>query len=243
MSLSTLLERLQERIHELEEELEALGRRELAALHALGAAHDANNLLAIARLSLAAWRDDGGSGARAETVLAVDRAAALCRSVLRLSRRGAGARAVDLPALVQRIVPLAERLARHHEVTIEAACGPIAPLHADELELERILLNLVWNAIQHSPARGIVRIHAHEDDAAHACLRVIDHGPGMGASAPREDGHGIGLSVVRLLVARASGRFELDTHAGGTTARVRLPLAAREDSLDDSLDDSSDDAA
>ena len=239
MSLASLLTQLQERVRELEHRLEDASRRELAALFALGAAHDANNLLAIARLALAAWRDDDASAARADAQLAIDRAAALCRTVRRLARRGAGPTLLDVPTLVARIAPLAERLARQHEVHLDVACGRLPPALVDELDLERVLLNLLGNAIEASPPRAVVRLEVYEsrrDGRAYACLSITDCGPGMSPEtlarfmqpfhSGRADGHGLGLSVVQLLVHRAGGQLEIDSAPGsGTTARVWIPLA------------------
>jgi hypothetical protein len=170
----------------------------------------------------------------------------LINNVLALSRLDGGDRpvamqVVRLAALVQQTLPLVERLAEQHGVSIDAA--PTALLvRADATWLKQVLLNLLTNAIKYNRHGGHVRIEAQaEADGAAVCLRVIDDGLGMTpeqlalafepfnrAGAERKDieGTGIGLTIVQSLVARMGGRIEVHSVPDqGSTFEIRLDAA------------------
>ncbi len=114
---------------------------------------------------------------------------------------------------------------------------------ADAGLLERILANLVENALRYAPADQPVRIAA----SAHGEmveLRVVDRGPGIppderdGVFAPfqRRDDHvtsngagvGLGLAIARGFIEAMHGTISLDdTPGGGLTAVVALPVSAQ----------------
>jgi two-component system osmolarity sensor histidine kinase EnvZ len=106
---------------------------------------------------------------------------------------------------------------------------------AHELLLERLLANLVDNAMRHGKPPVRVRIGADERDAI---LEVADHGPGLAPDArerltqafARGDasrgtpGTGLGLAIVQQIVQRMGGSLAFDRVDGRACARVRLPL-------------------
>ena len=112
----------------------------------------------------------------------------------------------------------------------------LPPVACDPALLERVVANVVANAVAWSPAGAPVRIEAGEvGDEVH--LRVIDRGPGL---TPEEQarafepfqrlgdrsnqaGAGLGLAVARGFVHAMGGRIELDdTPGGGLTVAVEL---------------------
>jgi signal transduction histidine kinase len=111
------------------------------------------------------------------------------------------------------------------------------------IQLERVVTNLVDNAVRH--ADRAVRVSLTSDGGT-AVLEVDDDGPGipvedrtrvfdrftrLDAHRSRGDGaggSGLGLSLVRGIVAVHHGSVTIeDSPLGGTRVRVRLPLAAR----------------
>jgi signal transduction histidine kinase len=100
--------------------------------------------------------------------------------------------------------------------------------------LQQAIGNLVDNAIAHSPAGGVVTVSlAVQGDKL--CLTIQDQGPGLpadelgrlgerfyrvGATRP---GSGLGLSIVRRVVALHGGQIEF-TSPGGLCAMLHLPL-------------------
>lgn len=107
--------------------------------------------------------------------------------------------------------------------------------HGDSLQLQRVVQNLVDNALKYS--KGAVRIELERagDDAL---LRVRDEGPGIPAedvpllftrySRGRDRGHsgtGLGLSIVRGIVEAHGGMVAVEPSTVGACFAVRLPLA------------------
>jgi signal transduction histidine kinase len=146
---------------------------------------------------------------------------------------------VSLNTIVERCLSmLASRLSQGG-VHVVSELGPRAPLiHADEVQLHQIVVNLCINALQAMPRGGTltVRTHAEPD---HLVLTVRDTGSGIPAEVSArifepffttkgpEEGTGLGLSVVHGIVAAHGGTIRFDTKPGeGTTFEVRLPTSS-----------------
>ncbi len=107
--------------------------------------------------------------------------------------------------------------------------------------LERVVANLVQNALRYSPRDADVRI-AGSSHAGRVQLRVIDRGPGIGGtdreqvfapfqrlgdSHPGGEGIGLGLAIARGLTEAMGGSVTIeDTPGGGATLVIDLPAAA-----------------
>ena len=122
-------------------------------------------------------------------------------------------------------------------------------VYARQVDLDRILLNIVSNAAAAMPSGGVLLIEtSHQpppsDDRTPVPetpfgmlrLTIGDTGPGApsrelaqvrdSTQQPRPDGSGIGLSSVSLVVLRLGGQMEIVGHEDtGTVVEVRLPLA------------------
>lgn len=108
-------------------------------------------------------------------------------------------------------------------------------------QLQRVLFNLIQNAIRHTPADGTVVVHA-EPAADRIEIEVADTGSGIaaedrdrvfaafyrgGADATRtREGAGLGLAVARAIVEAHGGRIWLADSVEGTRVRFSLPAAA-----------------
>jgi two-component system sensor histidine kinase KdpD len=169
-----------------------------------------------------------------------DRLTALVTNLLALSRLQAGALSADLrPVLLDEViepalVALGERRAR---VEIDVS-DTLAEVLADPALLERVLANLVDNAVTHSPVGRPVRLEAGEVEGR-IDIRVVDQGPGIPPADRarvfepfqrlddrRTGGVGVGLAVARGFVAAMGGELVIeDTPGGGTTMIVSLPVA------------------
>ncbi len=171
-----------------------------------------------------------------------DRLTALVVNLLDMSRIQAGAvapalRAVGLeevvPAAVAGLGPRASRVAVDVPETLP-------PVTADPALLERVVANLVENAVAHSPDDAPVRVEAGEVGGL-VLIRVVDRGPGI-APAERERvfqpfqrmddspshgaGVGLGLAVARGFTRAMGGELSIDdTPAGGTTMIIELKAA------------------
>ncbi|WP_144761140.1 ATP-binding protein [Curtobacterium sp. 9128] len=117
------------------------------------------------------------------------------------------------------------------------------PVTADPVLLQRVVVNLLANAVRHAPAGSRVRVGASAF-AGNVELRIADHGPGIPEDR-REDvfqpfqrlgdtdndsGLGLGLALARGFTEGMGGSIEVDdTPGGGLTVIVRLPIAGHLD--------------
>jgi len=144
---------------------------------------------------------------------------------------------VDLGALVADIGEVMRRAAPRHPIEID--CPTDLPLiDADPDALERILMNLMGNAVKYSHAGSPIQVRVRAT-GPEVALSVEDRGCGIpvheqarvfeayyrAADAARlARGAGIGLAVVRALVEAHRGTIHLDSvPGGGTRATVTLP--------------------
>jgi signal transduction histidine kinase len=122
------------------------------------------------------------------------------------------------------------------ETFVDPALGAVL---ADRDKLEKILLNLVFNALKFTPAGGHVGLRAEKQDGDFV-LTVNDTGMGIaekslpfvfdrfwqadGSSQRKYQGVGIGLALVKELVEIQNGKVAVQSQEGkGTTFTVRLP--------------------
>jgi signal transduction histidine kinase len=112
---------------------------------------------------------------------------------------------------------------------------------ADPAALERVLVNLVTNALKYSPESEpvAIRVESHDDTVA---VRVSDRGPGLNpeeqrrifdrfyrhARDARSEGLGLGLYITRMLVEQMGGSIHVESAPGrGSAFTVTLPAADR----------------
>jgi PAS domain S-box-containing protein len=167
------------------------------------------------------------------------------QDVVHLARLGAGALAPHPAAVpVEPFVSaLIRRLYTDDDVArIEIAVPPDAAVHADPVHLERIVTNLLDNALKYSAPPAAVAVRFEEDGEARV-VSIVDHGVGIAAEdlphlfrryfrGSRPTGHegtGLGLFVARLLAEAQGGRVSVESAPGrGSTFRVHLPAAPAE---------------
>ena len=146
---------------------------------------------------------------------------------------------VRLDALVEETVDAMRPHAEAKGVAMSAAI-PVAvrPARGNPEKLQRVLFNLIQNAIRHTPADGSVTVLAHPagDDVV---VEVADTGAGIapddrtrvfepfyrgGPDAARtRNGAGLGLAISRAIVEAHGGRIWLEDSAKGTRVRFSLP--------------------
>lgn len=173
----------------------------------------------------------------------------LVENVLDLSRMGDGRKnysfePVDLPALMRQSVALMEPCAAERQVTLrlEDTPGELQPAW-DGHAVEQSLVNLLDNAIKHSPPGAEVRVLVERDNG-NLRLWVEDRGPGIpareqkrifelfhrhGSELRRETkGAGIGLTIVRHVAEAHGGRVIVDSEVGrGSRFALELPMEHR----------------
>lgn len=166
---------------------------------------------------------------------------ALVSGLLDLTRLEAGAVAPQpewCPAddLVNEVVQsLGQRLGTH---PVELQVPADAIVWCDPRLVERALLNLLDNALRHTP-RGTHIVVAVEVDRAEWSLRVTDDGGGLPAGAEQTlflpfhrgsdtgGGAGLGLAICAAVARVHGGRVEAASQGGGTRVTLHLPQPPR----------------
>ena len=204
--------------------------------------HDLRTPIAGIKTAASGLRQPGvewGPGEEEELLASIesgaDRLAALVDNLLAMSRIQAGALSVH-----PRQVPLDEVVARAllsigaHGVAVDVP-EDLPPAWADPGLLERVVANLVDNALRWSPPDEPVEIAASWQ-AQDLRLDVVDHGPGVDPTRWSEmftpfqrlgdtsgDGVGLGLAIVRGLLDTMGGEVSpATTPGGGLTMTVKL---------------------
>lgn len=146
--------------------------------------------------------------------------------------------------------PLIERVVRawpsqrEPSLTFRSHVDDEVMVSCDPARIAQVVRNLLSNAQRHTPKQGSVSIEVHRDESQ-ALLVVEDTGSGvddallsrLGERLFRADpsrdrrtgGHGMGLAIVRGIIARHDGAVRFARAAsGGLRVEVRLPLVTRE---------------
>jgi two-component system, OmpR family, sensor histidine kinase KdpD len=225
-------------------ELAEVDRLRAALLNAVG--HDLRTPLAGIKAAVSSLRQpdiDWAPGDRAELLATLeestDRMAALVENLLSLSRLQAGVLSADpRPIAVDAVVAEAIlHTAGKTDIDVDVPDN-LPPALADPGLLERVLANLLTNAVTASTPETPVRVEGRvAGDRVH--LGVIDHGPGLPIAdrdrlfAPFQRlndssgaGLGLGLAIARGFTEAMSGTLTpSDTPGGGLTMTVDLPIA------------------
>ncbi|HEY6835330.1 MAG TPA: HAMP domain-containing sensor histidine kinase [Gaiellaceae bacterium] len=241
------LRELSASFNEMAASLEQLfdARRELVAW----ASHDLRTPLASLRAMTEALEDDLAEPAeyleaiRAQTEIL----SRLVDDLFELARIDAGALSLELRdeplgALVARCVSSVDPEAKARGVKLAASGEAIVRIAPDKVE--RVLMNLLANAVRHSPRNSAVSVVV-QPDTDHVVVAVEDTGHGLAPGAPQRmferfwradesrarssGGAGLGLAIAKGLVQAHGGQIWAENRTGGG-ARVAftLPLAPRD---------------
>ncbi|WP_346619966.1 MtrAB system histidine kinase MtrB [Blastococcus montanus] len=180
----------------------------------------------------------------------LDRFEALLSDLLEISRYDAGAAELDpaptdLRALVTRVVDGMASLAERHDCELQLAAPPDGVLaEVDARRVERILRNLVGNAVEHGSGHPVeITLAANRSAAA---ITVRDHGVGLSAGEAQHvfdrfwradpsrvrtvGGSGLGLSISIEDARLHGGWLQVWGQPGaGAQFRLTLPLVAGTD--------------
>ena len=139
------------------------------------------------------------------------------------------------------------------QIVVEAAAelGPVsteheisldihpAPIEASRDELHRVALNLIENAVRHTPPGTEIRVSTGIDSASNACFIVEDDGPGVPdrlsatlferfvrGAGDRGGSFGLGLAIVRAVAESHGGTVKLEqTHPGAERPGARFVVS------------------
>lgn len=146
----------------------------------------------------------------------------------------------SVPRLVEGLLPAFSEPLRERGVELQLEIAPVLPeVQVDPMQLEQALVEIVSNALDAMPTGGRLRIGAslNGDGAApsEVTIEIADTGPGIPDQVlpsvcepfftTRQEGTGLGLAIAKRYVEQNGGRLEIVSRPGGTTVRVRLPVA------------------
>jgi len=220
---------------------------------AAGLAHDMNNILggilAFAEVLYAEAKDKHVKADLARIRQEAERGAALTRSLLAFSRRGAyRRRPILVHSVLDDMTPLLERTLGKN-ISVVRTDGPPTIIDGDPAQLGQVLLNLCLNAADAMSGTGTVTLTTDEVEldvggveglpaGRYAKLAIKDTGAGMDAETkkrafepffttkPVGKGTGLGLAMVFGAVQAHGGSITVDSELGkGTTMTIYIPAS------------------
>jgi two-component system NtrC family sensor kinase len=228
---------------ERDERLERTSRAAIVGALAIGVTHEISTPLNVISARAEQLRDrlrtDERNAQAAQIIVEqTEHIDQIIRGMLRLARGGgpAGER-VSAGAIAEAACALVEhRFTKAGVVLRRAFPTPLPAIHGDLRLLEHALVNLLLNACEACQAGGVVDLLVSTRDG-HLVFTVVDDGIGI---SPRDidqameplfttkgEGTGLGLTIVREVVASHRGTLSLTRAAprGGTRAELALPIA------------------
>ncbi|MGN6387704.1 MAG: ATP-binding protein, partial [Verrucomicrobiota bacterium] len=152
---------------------------------------------------------------------------------------------LNVEAFIGGLIQSIKNVAMDKRIELRSYIGhDVGNVLADRDKWEKILLNLMFNAIKFTPARGLVSVRVEKEDAK-LVLEVKDSGMGISkenlpnvfsrfwqadtSSQRKFQGAGIGLALVKELVEAQDGTAQVQSEVGkGTTFTITLPYLASE---------------
>lgn len=155
----------------------------------------------------------------------------------------------DMNKLLDEVIELANDRLERARIRIERDYSPTVPEGAfDKLQLRKVFLNLLINAIEASPQNGEIKLRTRfmprTTETASAKLdqfkgalavSIVDRGTGMSPETKRrlfeafyttkKNGTGLGMMITQEIVKKHGGKLDVESEEGkGTTVNVYLPV-------------------
>ncbi|MBI4550171.1 MAG: PAS domain S-box protein [Candidatus Omnitrophica bacterium] len=236
-------------------ERRALEAERLAAVGKMSSqvAHEVRNPLSSISLNVELLREELTSildtkeakGNEARSLLSaiekeVDRLSEIAGDYLKFSRLPQHKKVVThLDEIIETMIRFLREEARTRGIELAFKTDPIPALLLDPKQLEQALMNLIKNAFDAMPSGGSVQVRLAYEPQGFAVISVQDTGMGMDENTrhrifepfftTKEGGSGLGLSLVRQVVAEHGGNVWCESVRGkGTQFFIRIPCLKEE---------------
>ncbi len=250
----------------LEQQLQRAARLEAVGRLAGGLAHDFNNLImAVMGYSGLLMKSVGADDPAKEKLSLIHKAATeagkLTHRLLAFGRKKErSTEPLDLNNVVTEFRSLLQRLVGDHYTIKVISAKNLSLTIADRMQIEQILMNLVVNARDAMPGKGVIAITTAGGDCdlpacsdsgeirlcPYVMLAVADSGAGIDAETKsrifdsffstksQDKGTGLGLSTVQSIVREHNGFIKVVSDPGAG-ARFEIYLPAQEESAEDTI--------
>ncbi len=213
-------------VHELNQPLAAIVTNGQAALRWL--AFNPSNLLEAVE-------------ALRRTIYDANRASEIIKRIRDFLKRGEGQRTpVDISQVIADVVAIVGDMARSHCIDVRyEAPDRLAPVIADKVQLQQVILNLCLNGMESIVCgrsdRRVLSIFARQSEGNKLIVFVQDSGPGLAADeaerifeafyTSKVEGLGLGLAISRSIIEAHGGRLDVlpPSTEGGATFFFTLP--------------------
>ena len=175
----------------------------------------------------------------------VEKLSSIVRALLLLSQAESGQvvlqkELIDIGLIASDVVDQFQIPALEKQITVKAQVESGLTVPGDPIQIERLISNLVSNALKYTPDGGCVTVRAGRGELGWTKLEIEDTGYGIAPEnlphiferfyrvrtplTNREEGLGLGLSFVSWIVSAHNGKLDVKSQLGkGTTFTILLP--------------------
>jgi len=170
------------------------------------------------------------------------RAGEIVKSIRALAKKSVPEVArLDLNDVIQEVIALMRTEFRRHDISIETAlCADLAPVLADRIQLQQVILNLIMNGVEAmtevTTRPRLLAVRSATAEIGEVLVSIEDSGPGLDSMqasrifepffTTKREGMGMGLSICRSIIEAHGGRLcALPGVPRGSAFQFTLPAA------------------
>jgi len=210
---------------------------------AAGVAHELNNPLGVILCYTDLLKKSAVTPEMEADIAVIERQAGSCRRIvsdlLNFARSHTSARAqADLNNLVREVVRMFATRLRHQQVEVRLLLDESLPVcRLDREQIRQVLVNLILNALQATPSRGVITVTTRNLEKDRVELAVADTGTGIArrhldrifdpffTTKGPDEGTGLGLSLSYTIVREHGGTLDVRSEEGqGSVFTMILPV-------------------